>query len=108
MPHVGAVPEIVFLNTSGGLTGGDRLSYRVDLGDGCRAVATTAIMPVVLVPAGPGRVILWQAIPCPEASMPPPHCASRATPAIAAIDSEIFHLQRGRNALIRLQTSKGL
>lgn len=28
--------------------------------------------------------------------------------AIAAIDSEIALLQRGRNALIRLQTSKGL
>ncbi|WP_151719327.1 phage head-tail joining protein [Gemmobacter serpentinus] len=28
--------------------------------------------------------------------------------AIAAIDSEIFNLQRGRNALIRLQSSKGL
>lgn len=41
LPHVGDVPEVVFLNTSGGLTGGDRLAYRVDLGDGCRAVATT-------------------------------------------------------------------
>ncbi len=41
LPHVGAVPEVVFLNTSGGLTGGDRLSYRLDLGDGVRAVATT-------------------------------------------------------------------
>ncbi len=41
LPHVGAVPEVVFLNTSGGLTGGDRLSYGVMLGDGCRAVATT-------------------------------------------------------------------
>ena len=41
LPHAGAVPEVVFLNTSGGLTGGDRLSYRVDLGAGCRAVATT-------------------------------------------------------------------
>jgi len=41
LPRVGAVPEVVFLNTSGGLTGGDRLSYRVDLGDGCRAIATT-------------------------------------------------------------------
>ncbi|MBC2836590.1 urease accessory protein UreD [Paragemmobacter straminiformis] len=41
LPHVGAVPEVVFLNTSGGLTGGDRLSYGVALGDGCRAVATT-------------------------------------------------------------------
>ncbi|WP_294929272.1 hypothetical protein [uncultured Paracoccus sp.] len=28
--------------------------------------------------------------------------------AIAAIDSEIAIMQRGRNALIRLQTSKGL
>ena len=28
--------------------------------------------------------------------------------AIAAIDSEINHLQRGRAALIRLQSSKGL
>ncbi len=28
--------------------------------------------------------------------------------AIAAVDSEINHLQRGRAALIRLQTSKGL
>ena len=28
--------------------------------------------------------------------------------AIAAIDSEILNLQRGRAALIRLQTSKGL
>lgn len=41
LPHVGAVPEVVFLNTSGGLTGGDRLSYGVDLGAGCRVVATT-------------------------------------------------------------------
>lgn len=41
LPHVGAVPEVVFLNTSGGLTGGDRLSYGVTLGDGCHVVATT-------------------------------------------------------------------
>jgi urease accessory protein len=41
LPHVGAVPEVVFLNTSGGLTGGDRLSYGLHLGDGVRAVATT-------------------------------------------------------------------
>lgn len=37
----GAGPEIVLLNTSGGLTGGDRLSYRLDLGAGCRATGTT-------------------------------------------------------------------
>ncbi|OYX43904.1 MAG: urease accessory protein UreD [Rhodobacterales bacterium 32-67-9] len=42
LPHVGgAVPEMVFLNTSGGLASGDRLSYRLDLGPGVRAVATT-------------------------------------------------------------------
>ena len=37
----GARPEIVFLNTSGGLTAGDRLNYRVDLAAGTAALATT-------------------------------------------------------------------
>ena len=41
LPHVAGLPEVVFLNTSGGLTGGDRLQYRTDLADGVRAVATT-------------------------------------------------------------------
>ncbi len=41
LPHVGALPEVVFLNTAGGLTGGDRLTYRAELADGVRAVATT-------------------------------------------------------------------
>ncbi len=41
LPRVGGAPEIVFLNTSGGLTGGDRLSYSVTLEDGLRATATT-------------------------------------------------------------------
>ncbi|WP_096786226.1 urease accessory protein UreD [Rhodobacter sp. CZR27] len=42
LPRIaGPVPEVVFLNTSGGLTGGDRLDYRLTLGEGCRAVATT-------------------------------------------------------------------
>lgn len=35
------VPEIVFLNTAGGLTGGDRLDYALTLADGLTAVATT-------------------------------------------------------------------
>ncbi len=35
------VPEVVFLNTSGGLTGGDRLTYALDLGPSARVVATT-------------------------------------------------------------------
>lgn len=34
-------PEVVFLNTSGGLTGGDTLNYALTLGPNCRATATT-------------------------------------------------------------------
>lgn len=41
LPHVGGLPEVVFLNTSGGLTGGDALSYSVDLAAGVDCVATT-------------------------------------------------------------------
>lgn len=42
LPRIaGPVPEVVFLNTAGGLTGGDRLDYHLTLGEGCRAVATT-------------------------------------------------------------------
>lgn len=37
----GAVPEVVFLNTSGGLTGDDDIAFRLELGTGCRALATT-------------------------------------------------------------------
>jgi urease accessory protein len=35
------VPEVVFLNTAGGLTGGDRLDYAVTVDAGGRAVATS-------------------------------------------------------------------
>ncbi|HET9070245.1 MAG TPA: urease accessory protein UreD [Amaricoccus sp.] len=38
---VETMPEVVFLNTAGGLTGGDRLAYTLALGPGARAVATT-------------------------------------------------------------------
>ncbi len=41
LPRCGTDTEAVFLNTSGGLTGGDSLSYAVDLGDGVGATATT-------------------------------------------------------------------
>ena len=34
-------PEVVFLNTSGGMTGGDQLSFALDLAAGCRVTATT-------------------------------------------------------------------
>ncbi|WP_138464775.1 urease accessory protein UreD [Poseidonocella sp. HB161398] len=36
-----AEPELVFLNTAGGLTGGDRIGFSLDLAPGTRAVATT-------------------------------------------------------------------
>lgn len=39
--HAGDVAEVVFLNTSGGLTGGDRLEYRLNAGAGARVLATT-------------------------------------------------------------------
>ena len=37
----GPAPEVVFLNTSGGLTAGDTLDYQLDLGPATRATATT-------------------------------------------------------------------
>ena len=42
LPRVsGPVPEVVFLNTSGGLTGGDVLDLSLDLAPGVRLAATT-------------------------------------------------------------------
>jgi len=42
LPRVHAPdPEIVFLNTAGGLTAGDRIAFTLELGAGARAVATT-------------------------------------------------------------------
>lgn len=42
LPRVhSSAPEVVFLNTSGGLTAGDRLSHALDLGPGTIATATT-------------------------------------------------------------------
>jgi urease accessory protein len=42
LPRVhGPVPEVVYLNTAGGLTGGDRLTFSLALGNGAIAVATT-------------------------------------------------------------------
>ncbi len=42
LPRVhGRAPEIVFLNTAGGLTGGDTLAYRLELGAGGVAAGTT-------------------------------------------------------------------
>ena len=41
LTETGSETELVFLNTSGGLTGGDRLDYAVTLASGTRATATT-------------------------------------------------------------------
>jgi urease accessory protein len=41
-PGAGAPPEAVLLNTAGGLTGGDRMSLELTLGDGAEATLTTA------------------------------------------------------------------
>lgn len=42
LPRVaGDVPEVVFLNTSGGLTSGDRLGFDLTIGAGARVCATT-------------------------------------------------------------------
>ena len=72
LPRVyGSAPEIVFLNTSGGLTGGDRLSYSLDLAARTTAVATTqtaerayaassgAARVDVRLTAGPGATLHW-------------------------------------------------
>jgi urease accessory protein len=37
----GATPEVIFLNTAGGLTGGDSLRFALTLGPGTQAVGTT-------------------------------------------------------------------
>lgn len=42
LPKIHAeTPEIVFLNTAGGVTGGDHIVYGLDVGDKARATATT-------------------------------------------------------------------
>lgn len=67
----GVAPEMVFLNTSGGLTSGDRLEYRVSLSPDSRAIATTQTaerayradgIPAtarVLLQAGAGTMLDW-------------------------------------------------
>ncbi len=64
-------PEVVFLNTAGGLTGGDDLHLSLSLGDGVRAVATTQTAErayaslgaparmTVHLQAGAGAVLHW-------------------------------------------------
>lgn len=49
----GAADEAIFLNTSGGLTGGDRLCYALDLAAGLRFVATTQTAERAYASSGP-------------------------------------------------------
>lgn len=54
LPKVHApVPEAVFLNTSGGVTGDDRLSYALDVGDGAEVLATTQTAERAYASQGP-------------------------------------------------------
>jgi urease accessory protein len=72
LPNVhGPVPEVVFLNTAGGLTGGDSLSYAARLGPGASATLTTQTAErayrsaggvadvMVELEAGHGAVLHW-------------------------------------------------
>jgi urease accessory protein len=71
LPRVAGDPEVVFLNTAGGLTGGDRLAYALEAGAGARVAGTTqtaerayaspggAAEVSVALRAGPGAVLHW-------------------------------------------------
>lgn len=53
----GAVPEVVLVNTSGGVTGGDRIDWRLSAGDGAALVATTqAAERIYRSSGGAGRI----------------------------------------------------
>ena len=57
LPGATGDAEAVFLNTSGGLTGGDRLDYALDIGAGCRVTATTQTAErVYRSPGGRARI----------------------------------------------------
>ncbi|MDF0602717.1 urease accessory protein UreD [Psychromarinibacter sp. C21-152] len=72
LPRVhAATPEVVFLNTAGGLTGGDRMAYALEVGAGARVTATTQAAERayaasggvaeldVAIAAGPGAEVAW-------------------------------------------------
>jgi urease accessory protein len=71
LPQLPGPPEAVFLNTSGGLTSGDRLAYAVTLGAGATVTGTTqtaeraymarsgAAQVAVTATVGPGARLFW-------------------------------------------------
>jgi len=53
----GDVPQAVFINTSGGVTGGDRLAYCASVGDGAKLTVTTqAAERIYRATAGPAKI----------------------------------------------------
>ncbi len=62
LPRVfGPTPEAVFLNTSGGLTGGDSLHFTMQLEAGARLTATTQTAERAYATSGDGARVLVQA-----------------------------------------------
>lgn len=64
LPRVdGDVPEVVFLNTAGGVTSGDRLDYGLEVGARARATAGTQTAErAYRAPDGPGRIVTRVAV----------------------------------------------
>ncbi len=57
IPRVfGRAPEVVFLNTAGGITGGDRLEYALDVGGGTVVGTTQTAERAYRATGDPGRV----------------------------------------------------
>jgi urease accessory protein len=56
-PEPGDPPLAVLLNTAGGLTGGDRIETAVEVGDGCRAMATSQACERIYRSLGPDAVV---------------------------------------------------
>ena len=56
LPRSGATPEVVLINTAGGVTGGDRIDWRLEAGPGAALVATSQAAERVYRPpaASPG------------------------------------------------------
>lgn len=52
-----AMPEVVFLNTAGGLTGGDRMEFALTLGPGAAALATTQTAERAYASLGPAAEV---------------------------------------------------
>ena len=59
LPHgeAGDPPLAVILNTAGGLTGGDRIETSIEVGPGCRAIATSQACERIYRSLGPDAVV---------------------------------------------------